>query len=162
MSQFSSLDKFLKKLNRYQVNLGTNNFVKLIVDEGVRKAEMLYASSKLDASNIIVVGETSGSKGKIVAYDGSSKRPQIGYLEFGTGLLGEGKYKGKLPTRNIYFHSYGLDLYTHGWVYNYAYRMIPQLRDTPWQGNKPEAQMYKTSEYLKKKWKKIVTGKGRM
>ena len=105
----------------------------------------------------ITVESTSVSNGKsqIIA-----KGKGIAYMEFGTGLTGQGTYQGKLPDRTLTFESpKGIKQTTQGWVYNYPNKYTKPQGLGGWffgatftTGQVARAQMFNTGRQLHKEY----------
>ena len=140
----SGLENFKKRL----ANINTQSLAEKIViafcNKGSEYAQTLYSGESIT----VQPQNISGNRGSIVAIDSKGEKATIGYLEFGTGVKGEGSYKGTLPTQNINFvsPSYG-QITTNGWQYYYAYQQ--GLSQKQWQGSQAKAQMWNTAKYLR-------------
>lgn len=94
-------------------------------------------------SSITITSSKSGNTGKI-----TSTGSQVAYLEFGTGVNGEGTYDGKLPTEPITFNdNSGKTWTTQGWEYYYRYNQTHQ--GEPFEGQTAKMQMFKTAKELR-------------
>jgi hypothetical protein len=138
------LDNFKRKLNFLKKKNWEdfiNDILEKICSVGIEYASSLY-SGDIQVSKQIV---EKGKSAKIIA-EGN----KIAYLEFGTGEMGRGSYEGQLPDITLRFHSnrLGQDVELNGWTYSYANYLNPEQQ--MWQGFEAKAQMWKTSQYLKK------------
>lgn len=127
-----------------------------IAERGVEIAQDEYGERTVDIQ--VVQGEAEGSR-KIVA-----KGRGLAFDEFGTGLVGQGTYEGKLPTETIEFESpKGSPQSTQGWEYYYP---NPQTKvDGGWyagkvfhRGQAAKSQMFNTSVRLKDEIGQIAKG----
>lgn len=147
----SGLENFKKRL----ANINTQSLAEKIVIAFCNKGSE-YAQSLYGGESITVQPKSiSGNRGSIVAIDSKGEKATIGYLEFGTGVRGEGSYEGTLPTQDITFDSnaYG-NVTTSGWTYYYAYKQ--GLSQTQWTGYVSQAQMWKTARYLEENARAII------
>lgn len=141
----SGLENFKKRL----ANINTQSLAEKIVIAFCNKGSE-YAQSLYGGESITVQPKSiSGNRGSIVAIDSKGEKATIGYLEFGTGVRGEGSYEGTLPTQDITFEAYNRQVTVDKWTYNYAYNYEPQLRTTQVQGATAQAQMWNTAKYLR-------------
>lgn len=140
----TGLNNFKKRLESISTQTLAEKIVKALCEYGANYAQGMYGGG-----SIIVSAENMSSVGgSIIAKDSKGEKAIIGYLEFGTGVKGEGSYKGTLPTQNINFvsPSYG-QITTNGWQYYYAYQQ--GLSQKQWQGSQAKAQMWNTAKYLR-------------
>ena len=139
-------EKFRNKVNSAK-KVGTPEFANGLAEEfavkGTNYAETQYqgVTSSVSLSNRYV---EEGSY-QIVANDVSSK-PHIVFLEFGTGVRGEGTYLGDLPQNNIPF--------TDKWIYDFRYKRGERL--VHWQGFQARAPMFYTMQDIRDNKIKIV------
>lgn len=144
-----------KGLKRFENNLKSNfsdlkdEVALALAERGVEIAKSKYSSESIQVSAELI------SNGHAVV---RAKGDQIGYLEFGTGIQGEGKYpdQTKLPTETLEFESpKGVPRKTQGWVYNYMKKLYhPENKDVV--GRPPQAQMFYTAQELKAEKGKII------
>lgn len=143
-ADLTGLHNFKKRLENISTQTLAEKIVKALCEYGANYAQGMYGSESITvtAENMSSVG------GSIIAKDSKGEKAIIGYLEFGTGVKGEGSYKGTLPTQNINFvsPSYG-QITTNGWQYYYAYKQ--GLSQKQWQGSQAKAQMWNTAKYLR-------------
>ena len=124
----NDLQSFADKLKNYKAQ---GDLADKVLDNVLKKGEEIareqYAISnkgtvinskgKEVQSSITISSSKSGNTGKII-----STGSQVAYLEFGTGVNGEGTYDGKLPTEPITFDdNSGKTWTTQGWEYHYRY-----------------------------------------
>ena len=144
-----------KGLKRFENNLKSNfsdlkdEVALALAERGVEIAKSKYSSESIQVSAELI------SNGHAVVI---AKGDQIGYLEFGTGIQGEGKYpdQTKLPTETLEFESpKGVPRKTQGWVYNYMKKLYhPENKDVV--GRPPQAQMFYTAQELKAEKGEII------
>lgn len=144
-----------KGLKRFQRNLKSDfsdlkdEVALAFAERGVEIAKSKYSSESIQVSAELI------SNGHAVV---RAKGDQIGYLEFGTGIQGEGKYpdESKLPTQTLEFESpKGVPRKTKGWVYNYMKKLYqPNKKDVT--GRPPQAQMFYTGQELWEERGKII------
>lgn len=137
----NDIKKFSNKLWRITSQDYKRQLLITLCNLGTKYAQELYGSSS------IVVDYQIDEKTGFATI--TAQGDQIAYIEFGTGEMGRGAYEGELPTQLISFHSnaYDVDVTVHGWTYSYAREL--GLTETPWKGNAPKAQMWKTAQYLR-------------
>lgn len=143
----SGLKNIRDKLQKYKKITATD--IALAVAE---KGKDL-AQEKYGGASVVVTAETLGEgKARI-----SAKGKGVAFLEYGTGRVGEGTYKGKLPTQPITFESGGETHTTEGWEYYYdnPKTKVTQNGQEGWIANKTfftgqaaQAQMWKTANEL--------------
>lgn len=144
-----------KGLKRFESKLKSNfsdlkdEVALALAERGVEIAQSKYSSESIQVSAELI------SNGHAVV---RAKGDQIGYLEFGTGIQGEGKYPNEkvLPTQTLEFESpKGVPRKTQGWVYNYMKKLYhPENKDVV--GRPPQAQMFYTAQELKAEKGKII------
>jgi len=152
----SDLDRFYDKLNKYK---GQGDLALRVADKITETGKNIALQNWGSSATIDVVGD--GLKRSIVARDPNKMNPTIAYLEFGTGVLGKGTYKGKLPTKYIWFKDLqGVQWRTKGWVYYYRYKQTKQGR--PFTGQPAKMPMFITGqelrEYIRTDLKKDIKG----
>lgn len=144
-----ALDNFMTKLGKFSKMKNISSKVANDIGErGVEIARELYHSPQ--RISVDVEETESPNKIKVVA-----KGHGIAFDEFGTGLVGQGTYKGQLPTETIEFESpKGSPQRTEGWVYYYPNPKTKIMGG--WfagkvfhRGQVAEAQMYNTTQQLK-------------
>jgi hypothetical protein len=145
LSGLYNFSKRLKSVNDYTKI--APKIVEKLCTYGKEYAESLYAGSADQNNNnpISVEYEISNNNAKIIA-----NGTQIAYLEFGTGEKGVGTYNGKIPDIQFNFYSsrLGTNVQLNGWTYSYANYLDPTI--PVWNGFQAEAQMWKTSQYLRR------------
>ena len=85
----------------------------LIADNGEKIAKSEYAG----INSVQVIKDIDGNSA-VISANGDS----VAYIEYGTGLVGQGTYKGDLPTQTLTFESpkdSGRINTTQGWEYYY-------------------------------------------
>lgn len=87
----NDLDRYYSKLKNITSGELGKKAVDLLVDKGVQEASVQYAGTHFQ-----VASKKDKAKGTIVA---SGKG--IAYVEYGTGLVGEGTYEGKTPQSGV-------------------------------------------------------------
>ena len=144
--------RFKEKLNNADFTDLKNDVAQAIANRGVEIAKTKYSSESIQVS-----AELIGDGHAIIR----AKGDQIGYLEFGTGIQGEGKYpdQSKLPpkTKELVFFSRGKMQKTDGWQYNY-FKKQHETDDSisDYIGSQPQAQMFYTAQQLKQEKKNII------
>jgi hypothetical protein len=153
MGEFANLEglkNFRKKLERLEDNLPSlaRRILTKICEYGVTYATSLYNSSENIKVNYELLSDNSA---KIIA-----NGVKVAYLEFGTGERGRSTYEGNLPDQTISFYSNRLhqDVTLNGWVYSYAHEIDQQ--QNLWGGFAAQAQMWKTSQYLRQVIPQII------
>ena len=142
----NKLPRFKQRVNNF-ANMA-DELAETLVQEAMEIADIHYGNS--GALYLLYYEKERDGVYKLIA-----EGEQIAYLEFGTGILGEGKYPdpNKLPPESMIlrFKSHGHTQETAGWVYNY-YKKKEENRNNPnvkdWQGAEPGAQMFKTAKEL--------------
>lgn len=146
----NDLNKFLSKLKKLEKN-APQYFAEKVASDGVEIATEEYAG-------------TSATIDKEVGVDGTAKISASGvglfYDEYGTGELGRNSKTGKKeldePISFISTHN-GKNVTVDEWTYSYANELIS--KDIPKiQGRVAKAQMFKTSQRLREKYKKNLKG----
>ena len=141
----TGLNNFKKRLENISPQTLAEKIVKALCEYGANYAQGMYSGESIT----VAAENVSSAGGSIIAKDSKGKQATIGYLEFGTGVKGEGSYKGTLPTQDITFEAYNRQVTVDKWTYNYAYNYEPQLRTTQVQGATAQAQMWNTAKYLR-------------
>lgn len=139
----NTLGRFLEKIkNIDNYELSLSNIADKVADIGLEIAQEEYAGTQVDLSKAV-----NDNSVELVA-----KAKGIAYMEFGTGIIGEGQYKGNLPPKSMVleFESpKGVPRKTEGWVYDYMKKLY--YPDKPsFKGQKPQAQMFNTSRRIQK------------
>lgn len=130
------IDEIRAKLQKLK-NIDNDEIVMAVAKHGAALLE-----KELGTPNITVKPEPLGNgKARIIA-SGS----QISFIEFGTGVRGQGSYDGELPTEDISFTSRGQEWTMPGWVYNYYATFIRGEKD--FQGFAAKAPVWKTATKL--------------
>ena len=149
----SGLEHYMKVLDVYAQ--GLKDFRKAMIElckDASKFAEEQYA--QYGHSKIIVSYEPHGNRATISAkYAGKSEKSPIAFFEFGTGEVGRGTY----PSES-YLPSSGVPE-TGSWVYYYPSKHKQTqsgVKGWKWgakfvKGNKAEAEMWRTSEYIRRK-----------
>ena len=147
-------------LNNFIAKLKNISYVDKIADElaneGLEIAQREYGNYNVDLS---IENEGEGQRTIVASGEGLS------YIEFGTGLVGQGTYKGNLPTEIRTFESPKnrkppAMQSTQGWEYNYKNDLTK--RGNGWYYNKEfttgkiaQAQMFNTATELRRRVKAI-------
>lgn len=151
----SGLNNFMQKLTKYnKLGDAQESIVSAIAERGSQIARESYGDRKVEI-NIEKTGQDG--KRKIVV-----KGKKLVFDEFGTGLVGEGTYPGKLPTKTFEFESpKGEPQRTQGWVYYYPNKKTKIMGG--WfagkvfhRGQVAKAQMFLTSQQLKEEMTDIA------
>lgn len=132
-----------------------NEIAEKLAEKGEEIAKANYSSQSIKVSH----NKAVDGNAKIVA-----QGEGIAYMEFGTGVTGDGTYpdKKKLPTETLSFESpKGHPQTTQGWVYNYPNRYTKILGgwffgNTFTTGQPAKAQMFYTHRTLQKEYVKIA------
>lgn len=139
----NTLGNFLNRLAKVEkLDIGKDEIISKVQKIGEDIAREEYAGT-----DVVVSSRTDNSSVTILA-----EGDRIAYMEFGTGIEGEGTYpeQDKLPTEPLTFNSRGAEQTTQGWQYNYYKKQ--HIEDNPnlpdWKGFKAQAQMFNTSERL--------------
>lgn len=151
-----ALNDFILKIQKFSKikNIGAK-VASQIAERGVEIARDEYRNSQRVILSVEKTNESN--KLKIVAQGHG-----LAFDEFGTGLVGQGTYKGNLPTDAIEFESpKGFPQRTEGWVYYYPNRKTKILGG--WfagkvfhRGQVAQAQMYNTTQQLKSEMAEIA------
>lgn len=107
----NDLNRFYGKL--YNIRNVAETATELIADNGEKIAKSEYAGI-----NSIQVTKDIDENNAVISASGDS----VAYIEYGTGLVGQGTYKGDLPTQTLTFESpkdSGRINTTQGWEYYY-------------------------------------------
>ena len=133
-----------KKANQIADNKFSKETAKLLGNIAQRKIQEAY-----QGIDQLTFGVKEASENQVVVYVlDTREKPIIGYLEFGTGMLGEALLYPKLPKESINFFS------TEGWQYNYAYNQ--GIRSNPILGQFPKAYFYTTVMTLREELSPFV------
>ena len=138
----NNLNRYLQKLKNIAKIDYAETVASIIADKGVEIAKAEYA---VTSKHTKVTSEKKGSKATVVA-----SRKGLTFIEYGTGLVGQGTYDGKLPTSGVPI--------TGNWEYYYD---SPHKKNGGWyfgntftEGRVAGMQMYRTAkslgEYVKK------------
>lgn len=139
----NDLQNFANKLNNYNAKNGLDE---KIADKVANKGAEI--AQKNWVSGVVINIKGNKTKKSIIATDVNLANPTIAYREFGTGIQGEGKYEGELPTQNITFtDKQGKTWTTQGWEYHYRYNQT--LQGKPFQGQTPKMPMFNTAKELR-------------
>lgn len=147
----NTLGRFLNRLGKVEkFNFDKQNIIDAVQAVGEKTAQEEYTGT-----HIIVSSEVDNSSVTIRA-----KGEGIAYMEFGTGRIGEGTYKGQLPTEPLTFESpkgrEPKEIHTtQGWEYDYDNPKTKIMGGwfyggTFTMGQQAQAQMFNTAERLKK------------
>ena len=149
----SGLEHYMKVVERYGELLKEfRGAIIALCEDASEYAQQQYA--QYGHSNIIVSYEPHGNRATISAkYAGKSEKSPIAFFEFGTGEVGRGTY----PSES-YLPSSGVPI-TGDWEYYYpseAKATINGVKGWWWganfvKGNKAEAEMWRTAEYIRRK-----------
>ena len=135
----NGLMKYLNKIQGYKGTINKKEVSEIVGDFGVSLAKEEYAGKASDIQSKI---RSSG-------VDIIARGKELAFMEYGTGVRGEGKYQGKLPTQTLKFESpKGQKRETDGWVYDYMKKLYNPDKPS-FQGFVPQAQMFKTGQRLK-------------
>lgn len=134
----NDLNSFLTKLAK--VSRQTHKLQERVADIVVQKG-LEIAKSQGFSSDIYSTGD-KGSRKIIMSGEG------LRYQEYGTGIVGDGTYEGKLPSEPITFESGKKIWTTSGWQYAYRNKQKPKIYPVPHKGFSARMPMYKTSVEL--------------
>ena len=149
-------EHYIKTVERYGELL--KDFRKAMIElceDASKYAEEQYA--QYGHSKIIVSYEPHGNRATISAkYAGSSEKSPIAFFEFGTGEVGRGTYPSE-----AYLPSTGVPI-TGNWEYYYKSDhkgerngikgwFLDEEKIRFVKGNKAEAEMWRTAEYIRRK-----------
>lgn len=140
----NDLNKFLKSLSKSGKSIKPNEIADIVGDVGINIARQEYAITGITPNEIRK--EINGNQVEIVAVG-----EHLAFMEFGTGVLGEGTYSGDLPEKSVklQFESpKGIQQSTDGWVYNYRKKQNPDKVEKDWKGMPAKAQMFNSSQRL--------------
>ena len=107
----NDLNRFYGKL--HNIRNVAETATELIADNGEKIAKNEYAG----INSVQVIKDIDGNSA-VISANGDS----VAYIEYGTGLVGQGTYKGDLPTQTLTFESpkdSGRINTTQGWEYYY-------------------------------------------
>lgn len=146
------LKHFMETVKKYgQLLQDFRGAMELLCEEARRYAENEY--SQHGHSSITVSYDNGGTSATIYA-----KGRAVAFFEFGTGEVGRGTYPDntKLPSSGVPI--------TGGWEYYYpseAKQTVNGVKGWHWgaafvKGNKAEAEMWRTSQYIRRKAKQII------
>lgn len=130
----NTLNNYLQKLkNISKIEFG-ETVANVVAQKGVEYAQQEYAGTHFTASS-----EVKGSNAKVIAQGNG-----IAYVEYGTGLVGQGTYKGETPQNGVPI--------TGNWEYYYD---SPHKENGGWyfgrtftRGRVAGMQMYRTAKSL--------------
>ena len=153
----NNLNSFLSKLNNVK---GQDSLAEIVMEKVIDKGSEIALQKW--GGGVIIKTSGDGLKRSISAVDTNLKHPIIAYREFGTGIVGENSYEGKLPTQDISFEDLnGVEWTTKGWEYAYRYKQTQ--KGTPFKGQKAQMPMYQTAkelrEYIKTDLAKDIKGR---
>lgn len=142
----------LESINNSSDSL-TNTIANKIAENALETAKAQYGGTSIQVeAEQAVNGNTS------VVASGA----EVNFMEFGTGVIGQGTYQGQLPTQTIEFESpKGFPQTTQGWEYNYQ---NPRTKKGDgWyyngeftQGETAQMQMFNTAKQVKENISEIV------
>lgn len=139
-----------KKANQIADNKFSKETAKLLGNIAQRKIQEAY-----QGVDQLTFGVKEANENQVIVYVlDTREKPIIGYLEFGTGMLGEASLYPKLPKESINFFSLGSWQQTEGWQYNYAYNH--GIREKPILGQFPKAYFYTTVMTLREELSPFV------
>ncbi len=144
----SGLENALNKIRKLK-NINATDIAMAVAEKGKDLAQKKYGGT-----SVVVTSETLGEgKSRITA-----KGKGVAFMEYGTGRVGEGTYKGTLPTQPISFESPKGEMQTtEGWQYYYDNPKTKITKDGQegWEANgvfftgqEAGAQMWKTANEL--------------
>lgn len=152
----SGLEHYIKAVERYgEILKDFRKAIMVLCEDAKKYAEEQYA--QYGHSKIIVSYEPHGNTAVISAkYAGESEKSPIAFFEFGTGEVGRGTY----PSES-YLPSSGVPI-TGNWEYYYIDEenshkaTVNGVKGWWWgakfvKGNKAEAEMWRTAEYIRRK-----------
>lgn len=141
----NDLSSFLAKLENYK---DTDGLAKRIADKVAEKG-LEIANKEWAGYDVKIYVEETALERKIVVEDLDKENPIIGYIEFGTGIIGKGTYDiEKLPTIPITFtDKKGKEWTTQGWEYHYRYNQTGVGQ--PFKGKVAEMPMFNTAKLLR-------------
>ncbi len=87
----NDLGRFANKLYKIGTNNLANTTTELLADKGKEIAREQYKGTTISVDSIV-----NNNTATIIA-----NGKQVAYLEYGTGLIGKGTYKGNLPTNGV-------------------------------------------------------------
>lgn len=142
----NGLQRYLNRLQGYKGTIKQDQIAEIVGDTGVSFAKEEYGGK---ATNIQAENRDYG-------VDVVARGKELAFMEYGTGIRGKGKYQGELPTEKLVFESRGKTQSTEGWEYNYWKEQ--QVRNgvlnaddiKDFEGIVPQAQMFKTSQRLRR------------
>lgn len=157
------LDRFISQLNkiRNKNNILLKKIVEAVAEEGERYLSNLYSLITNTNGNKpprVTYSFISDNKAQIIAYG-----EDVAFVEFGTGQVGDGTYKGETPKENVPI--------TGAWKYAYISpsKKINQQGEIYWtyyddffsrfrssKGNVAGNQIYETAKYLREQIPSIV------
>lgn len=146
----NTLGNFQNKILNQDFDSLVNNLANAIAERGVEIAKEKFGSESVQ----VYKTEANNGTASIIA---SGK--QVAYIEFGTGIMGDGTYPGKLPpkSRTIKFYSRGNNQETKGWEYNYFKKQhMKSANVKDWKGHQAFAPMFYTGRQLRQEIPQIV------
>lgn len=90
----NDLERYANRLYKISSNNVANQTAELLADKGKTIAEYNYKETNV--THIKVTNEVNDNVAQIIA-NGN----EVAYIEYGTGVIGDGTYKGKLPTSGV-------------------------------------------------------------
>lgn len=144
----SGLENALNKIRKLK-SINATDIVMAVAKRGKDIAQTEYGGASVSVS----VESNGKGKASLVA-----EGKNVAFFEYGTGRVGEGTYKGTLPTQPISFESPKGEMQTtEGWQYYYdnPKTKVTQNGQEGWIANKTfftgqpaQAQMWKTANKL--------------
>lgn len=136
----NGLQRYLNRLQGYKGTIKQDQIAEIVGETGVSFAKEEYGGK---TANIQAENRDYG-------VDVVARGKELAFMEYGTGIRGEGQYQGELPTETLSFESpKGQPRETKGWVYDYMKKLYNPDKPS-FQGFVPQAQMFKTSQRLRR------------
>lgn len=109
----NSLTNYIKRIDLYKNRFEKDTIYDTVAEIGEEIANEEYLKTNFKPNSITAIKRNDGIN--VVATG-----EKIAYVEYGTGLVGQGTYLGKLPTETLTFESpKGYKQSTQGWEYYY-------------------------------------------
>ena len=139
----NTLSRYLEKLQNYKGRIKEEEIKETAGEVGIETVkrnlnrETTYVDYELTNDGVMI----------------NAHGEDLPFIEFGTGLRGEGTYQGELPTQTLRFESMGTQQKTEGWEYNYwkkqhTFRPKPLGKWDDWIGQPAEAPIYNSAREL--------------
>lgn len=154
----NGLDNYLNRLKAHKGQVKLDMVCKEVANLGVEICAEEYAKTGVNPTSI--TANINNNSVNLIAH-GS----HLAFSEYGTGLVGEGTYEGDLPTQTLIFESpKGEQQSTQGWEYYYNNPKTKIMGGWFYgnnftQGQKAQAQMWKTSRRLREEMPKQIKEK---